>query len=301
MVMVPGVLMQAVLRWHPDKFKARLLAGSSMAAAEQAQVMARVSAIFLGINDDWVAWNRYVEQLINAEVAAGIPSQRIVVCGFSQGGAIALLMLRSNLKLAGIVGLSTYLPMSKVPGILSDTNKDTPILMCHGDSDQVVAYQFGRESHSVLTKLGADTDFATFSGMGHSEPPRQLPQFPSSQATPQPATPEPEPSTAPSAKRTKAEQAAPTCTQPTKGKGQAKCKAAKAKPALQPGWGVDRDCNAALNMQRTGENKCRSMKLVCLSCQPKEYPDLGCKWLKTVHLMQGKLPVQAGARQATQG
>ncbi|KAJ9510573.1 hypothetical protein QJQ45_027440 [Haematococcus lacustris] len=117
---------------------------------------------------------RYVEQLINAEVAAGIPSQRIVVCGFSQGGAIALLMLRSNLKLAGIVGLSTYLPMSKVPGILSDTNKDTPILMCHGDSDQVVAYQFGRESHSVLTKLGADTDFATFSGMGHSACPAEF-------------------------------------------------------------------------------------------------------------------------------
>jgi predicted esterase len=47
---------------------------------------------------------RYIESLIDAEVASGIPSNRIVVAGFSQGGAVALLMLRSKHKLAGIVG-----------------------------------------------------------------------------------------------------------------------------------------------------------------------------------------------------
>ena len=52
---------------------------------------------------------RYVESLIDQEVAAGIPSERIVVGGFSQGGAVALMMLRSPRKLAAILALSTYL------------------------------------------------------------------------------------------------------------------------------------------------------------------------------------------------
>lgn len=47
---------------------------------------------------------RYIESLIDAEVASGIPSDRIVVAGFSQGGAVAMLMLRSKHKLAGVVG-----------------------------------------------------------------------------------------------------------------------------------------------------------------------------------------------------
>jgi predicted esterase len=51
---------------------------------------------------------RYVEELISKEAEAGIPSDRVVVAGFSQGGAIALLMLRSHLKLAGVVGESMH-------------------------------------------------------------------------------------------------------------------------------------------------------------------------------------------------
>jgi hypothetical protein len=47
---------------------------------------------------------RYVEELISGEVASGVPASRIVVGGFSQGGAVALMMLRSNTKLAGIIG-----------------------------------------------------------------------------------------------------------------------------------------------------------------------------------------------------
>ncbi|KAJ9517998.1 hypothetical protein QJQ45_004357 [Haematococcus lacustris] len=78
--------------------------------------------------------------------------------------------------------------------------------------------------------------------------PRKPPQAPrSSQEASQPAASEPGPSTPPPAKRSKAEPAA----EPTKGKS----KAAKAKPAPQPGRWVDRDCNAALNMQRIGEKQ----------------------------------------------
>ncbi|KAJ9530423.1 hypothetical protein QJQ45_000805 [Haematococcus lacustris] len=91
--------------------------------------------------------------------------------------------------------------------------------------------------------------------------PRKPPQAPcSSQATLQPAALEPGPNTPPQAKRskrTKAEQAA----EPTKGTGQGKGKAAEAKPTQQLGRWLDRDCNAALNMQRIGESKWLPLEL----------------------------------------
>ncbi|KAJ9515649.1 hypothetical protein QJQ45_002701 [Haematococcus lacustris] len=85
----------------------------------------------------------------------------------------------------------------------------------------------------------------------------------SSQAATQPAASEPGLSTPPptkSSKRTKAEQAAEP-TQPTKGRGKAQGKAAKAKPTPQPGRWLDRDCNAALNMQCIGDSRLRPLKL----------------------------------------
>ncbi|KAJ9508624.1 hypothetical protein QJQ45_027906 [Haematococcus lacustris] len=109
--------------------------------------------------------------------------------------------------------------------------------------------------------------------------PRRPPQAPrSSQAATQPAASEPGPSTPPPAKRSK--QAA----EPTKGKG--KGKAAKAKPAPQPRRWLDRDCNAALNMQRIGESRWRPLELCywpdqgALPAKGKEYPGLGYKRLR---------------------
>ncbi|KAJ9515351.1 hypothetical protein QJQ45_006616 [Haematococcus lacustris] len=117
--------------------------------------------------------------------------------------------------------------------------------------------------------------------------PRKPPQPPRcSQEATQPAASEPGPSTPPPAKRskrTKAEQPAQP-TQPTKGKG--KGKAAKAKPAPQPGRWLDRDCNAALNMQRSGESRWRPLELCywpdqgALPAKGKEYPGLGYKRLR---------------------
>ncbi|KAJ9522967.1 hypothetical protein QJQ45_023766 [Haematococcus lacustris] len=111
--------------------------------------------------------------------------------------------------------------------------------------------------------------------------PHKPPQPPcSSQAATQPAASELGPSTPPPAKRskrTKAEQAAEP-TQPAK--------AAKAKPAPQPGRWVDRDCNAALNMQRIGESRWRPLELcwwpeqAALPAKGKEYPGLGYKWME---------------------
>ncbi|KAJ9512775.1 hypothetical protein QJQ45_029017 [Haematococcus lacustris] len=106
--------------------------------------------------------------------------------------------------------------------------------------------------------------------------PRKAPQAPrSSQAATQPAASEPGPSTSPPARRSK------PAAEPTKGKG--KGKAAKAKPAPQPGRWVDRDCNAALNMQRIGESRWRPLELCywpdqgALPAKGKEYPGLGYK------------------------
>ncbi|KAJ9518122.1 hypothetical protein QJQ45_010044 [Haematococcus lacustris] len=119
--------------------------------------------------------------------------------------------------------------------------------------------------------------------------PRKPPQAPrSSQQATQPAASEPGPSTplpAKRSKRTKAGQPAEP-TQPTKDKGTGKGKAAKAKPAPQPGRWLDRDCNAALNMQRIGESRWRPLELCWwpeqgkLPAKGKEYPGLGYKQVR---------------------
>ncbi|KAJ9509479.1 hypothetical protein QJQ45_001928 [Haematococcus lacustris] len=111
------------------------------------------------------------------------------------------------------------------------------------------------------------------------------------------AASEPGPSTPPPAKRskrTKAEQAAEP-TQPTKGKG----KAAKAKPAPQPGRWLDRDCNAALNMQRIGDSRWRLLELCYwpeqgkLPAKGKEYPGLGYKRVRDKPLKAQQQPAAA--------
>ncbi|KAJ9509093.1 hypothetical protein QJQ45_001586 [Haematococcus lacustris] len=114
--------------------------------------------------------------------------------------------------------------------------------------------------------------------------PRKPPQAPRrSQEASQPAASKPGPSTPPPAKRSKFIKAEPAA-EPIKGKG--KGKAAKAKPAPQPGRWLDRDCNAALNMQRIGESRWRPLELCywpdqgALPAKGKEYPGLGYKRLR---------------------
>ncbi|KAJ9532787.1 hypothetical protein QJQ45_010914 [Haematococcus lacustris] len=116
----------------------------------------------------------------------------------------------------------------------------------------------------------------------HKVAPRRPPQAPrSSQAASQAAASEPGPSTPLTAKRSKRTKAEPAA-EPIKGKG----KAAKAKPAPQPGRWLDRDCNAALNMQRIGESRWRPLELCfwpdqgALPAKGKEYPGLGYKRLR---------------------
>ncbi|GFH29609.1 hypothetical protein HaLaN_28298 [Haematococcus lacustris] len=108
----------------------------------------------------------------------------------------------------------------------------------------------------------------------------------SSQAATPAAAAEPGPSTPPPAQRSKRTKAEPEAAEPTKGKGKAQGKATKAKPAPQPGRRLDRDCNAALNMQRIGKSRWRPLELCWwpkqgkLPAKGKEYPGLGYKRLR---------------------
>src|SRR5215208_6840077 len=83
-----------------------------------------------GIRESGDVVRRYIEE----ENARGIASERIVIAGFSQGGAIALsAALRHPQRLAGVMALSTYLPLrDSLAAEASPANRDVPILMCHG-------------------------------------------------------------------------------------------------------------------------------------------------------------------------
>lgn len=109
----------------------------------------------------------YIYSLVQAEVAAGISSERIVLGGFSQGGAMSIYAgLTAPFKLGGIVGLSSWLLLNrtfaeKVP---ADTlNKGTPVFMGHGDRDPLVLYPMGQATEKKLTELGYKVNFKTYS------------------------------------------------------------------------------------------------------------------------------------------
>jgi len=93
---------------------------------------------------------------IDAEIAHGIPACRIVIAGFSQGGAIALHTgLRYPQGLAGILALSTYLPLpERLPDEAHAGNTGTAIMMAHGTFDPVIPVHQGRHSCELLKQAG---------------------------------------------------------------------------------------------------------------------------------------------------
>lgn len=98
------------------------------------------------------ASQRYIDRLIQTEIDRGISSNRIVLAGFSQGGAIALhTALRYPHKLAGVLALSTYLPLhSKLSTETHIANKNTPIFMAHGIFDDVISLDMSKLSRNLL-------------------------------------------------------------------------------------------------------------------------------------------------------
>lgn len=95
-----------------------------------------------------------LEALVDREQQRGIDAQKIVVAGFSQGGAIAInAALHAERKLAGLMALSTYLAL---PGELAGSrgNRDLPVFMAHGTFDPMVLPQWGRSSAERLSEIG---------------------------------------------------------------------------------------------------------------------------------------------------
>lgn len=97
-----------------------------------------------------------IEALIAQEKTRGVPAGRIVLAGFSQGGAIALYAgLRHAERLAGILALSTYLVQAdKLPAEAAAANRDVPIFMAHGTADPVVRFEWGLASRRALEANG---------------------------------------------------------------------------------------------------------------------------------------------------
>jgi phospholipase/carboxylesterase len=114
----------------------------------------------VGIRESAVVVNQFVQQ----ESARGIDSRRIVIAGFSQGGAIALHAgLRYPGRIAGIMALSTYLPLRDALATeAAPANRDVPILMCHGLRDGVVPATLGKASRDALTGLGYQVEWQSY-------------------------------------------------------------------------------------------------------------------------------------------
>jgi phospholipase/carboxylesterase len=115
-----------------------------------------------------------VAALLRREAERGIPAHRVVLVGFSQGGAVALHAgLRYPEKLAGIVALSSYLPLRAAAAEFHAANRATPIFMGHGSLDPVVPAVLGEESAKFLTDAGYHVQFKSYV-MPHSVCPEEV-------------------------------------------------------------------------------------------------------------------------------
>jgi len=118
---------------------------------------------------------RQLCDLIGRELDRGVPPRRILLAGFSQGGAIALHTgLRYPDSLAGILALSTYLPLAQyLDDAASPANRSIPILMAHGTLDPVVPLSLAIRSRDRLQQAGYPVDWHTYP-MPHSVYPREI-------------------------------------------------------------------------------------------------------------------------------
>jgi phospholipase/carboxylesterase len=117
----------------------------------------------------------YIESLIAQENSRGIANNRIVIAGFSQGGAIALhVASRQEQALAGVLALSTYLPLQdKLAGQKTSPSLNTPIFMAHGTFDEVITLERCQQSFNVLQENGYQLEWHEYA-MAHSVHPQEI-------------------------------------------------------------------------------------------------------------------------------
>jgi phospholipase/carboxylesterase len=111
---------------------------------------------------------RAIYALLEREKQRGVPAERIVLAGFSQGGAMALHTgLRYPDRLAGILALSCYIPLAnELNSERRPANQPTPIFMAHGDYDAVIPMHYGQQSCNLLKSLDYRVEWQDY-GMGH--------------------------------------------------------------------------------------------------------------------------------------
>ena len=117
----------------------------------------------------------WVQQLIDREVARGIPAKRVVLMGFSQGCAMTLMTgLRAPQRLAGLAGLSGYLPLAAtLAAEASAANRDVPLFLAHGSEDDVVVPARGLATRDALQAMGYGVAWHSYP-MGHTMCPEEV-------------------------------------------------------------------------------------------------------------------------------
>lgn len=117
-----------------------------------------------------------VKAIIESEIQAGIPANRIVLGGFSQGAALSVRTgFTLDVTLAGVVCLSGYLVQKSVTlAALNDASKATPLFVGHGTADAVVAFDAGKRVHAALSEAGVTAELHVYERMGHSSSQREM-------------------------------------------------------------------------------------------------------------------------------
>jgi phospholipase/carboxylesterase len=105
-----------------------------------------------------------IATLIKRENERGVPTNRIAIAGFSQGGAMALqIATRHDETFAGVIALSCYLPLARELTVARNpANQHTPIFMAHGTQDPVVPYPLGDESRQLLQSAGYPVEWHSY-------------------------------------------------------------------------------------------------------------------------------------------
>ena len=114
-----------------------------------------------------------VHKFVDAQIAEGVAAERIILAGFSQGGAVVLEAgLSCEHKLGGVLSLSSYFPTvdSVIP---SDQNRALPVRVCHGNADPVVPESLGRKAVADLERLGYTVEYSHYP-MQHAVCPQEI-------------------------------------------------------------------------------------------------------------------------------
>ena len=120
--------------------------------------------------EDEVGIKRSVEKIerlvIQETELSGIPPKNVILGGFSQGGALALIagLTSKAINVGGVIGLSTWLPLRHK---FDPVKMDTPVFQCHGDCDPVVPYKWGQMTSALLKSKFKRYEFKTYKGMSH--------------------------------------------------------------------------------------------------------------------------------------